>query len=374
MMENMKNRFESADIACSVKVSDAVNIKGNSIAIGEDTIIETGVEIVGKNIRIGKDVYIGNNSIIRGENINIGDNCIIFGNVMITVTKEFILGSRSKISKNCVFRCYKIKIGKELWCNENVDIGGGGCWQNSAMLEVGDFVHIGKGAMINVCKPVHIGSKTGIGIESMIFTHSAGNGQSVLEGYSHTEKTVWIGNHVSLFTRAFVTPGTIVEDGAMIGAMSYAVGTIKKGLNVGIPTVLKKEIFPLDSNNKIEMLINIMERALNGEADIISINQDLNKKNEKAIVVIHEYDDVKKMVSLIKNQYKEIIVVAIRCNTADNKNTVICVENETISGRTTELSEKLRDIFRREGIILDYSGYTPFKLDAFLLREKGIER
>ena len=160
----------------------------------------------------------------------------------------------------------------------------------------------------------------------------------------------------------------------MIGAMSYAVGTIKKGLNVGIPTVLKKEIFPLDSNNKIEMLINIMERALNGEADIISINQDLNKKNEKAIVVIHEYDDVKKMVSLIKNQYKEIIVVAIRCNTADNKNTVICVENETISGRTTELSEKLRDIFRREGIILDYSGYTPFKLDAFLLREKGIER
>lgn len=308
--------------------------KQRGYQIGNNCVIEAGSVIEGKSVLIGDDVHIGRNCVIRGEEIIIGDNCLFYDDVFIHTVKHIQFGNRCKVSRQCTFRGNRMIFGNELWCNEFVDIGGGGCWSEKAFLEVGDFVHIGKSVMINVCCHVHIGDMTGIGIESMIFTHSAGNGQSILEGYKHIEENVWIGNHVSLFTRAFVAPGTVIEDGATIGAMAYVRGVAKKGLHLGIPAKLKKEYEEISDEEQNKILKDEILNAFGSKVEI----------HDKKLVVSGEN----------------------RC--------VFDIEKGYINGTATELSEKLRDFLRRNGILLKFQNYTPYKLDYEELRKRGVER
>lgn len=349
-----------------------------SISIGSHCVFEEGVVIDGNNIIIKDNVHIGKNCFIKGENIVIGENSLIYDQVLIATTKQLELGNRCKISRNCAFRCYSIYIGNDLWCNENVDIGGGGCWQESAELEIGDFVHIGKNAMINVCQPTHIGSRTGIGIESMIFTHSAGNGQSVLEGYSHIEKGVWIGDHVSLFTRAFITPGCKIDSGVIVGASAYASGYLEKGLYVGIPAKKKREIPVLGYENKVEIMQQMLIQHFEKSVSLYLDNALLNSQYRDCILLLTEEDDKKnhRLIQSISKSHENAVVISIlplNKNSAANLTTIRLVEND-ISGITSILSESVRDLLRRNGILPDFIDYTPFPLNYDELKRKGIER
>ena len=371
--------FERELIEKNVIISGKVyihpqNYNESTLFIGENCIIEEDVCIEADNLYIASNSHIGKGCRLKGKNIYIGENCLLYEKVFIQVIDEFKLGKRGKISTNCVFRCYSINIGIELWCNENADVGGGGCWQESALLEIGDFVHIGKNAMINVCKPVHIGKKTGIGIESMIFTHSAGNGQSVLEGYYHIEKEVWIGNHVSLYSRAFVTPGSVLADGTIVGANAYISGTTSRGLYVGTPAKLKKEIESPNNIVKAQLLKDIIFSQYSNSATIYWNGVAMNDFSENAIYL---WENIGQEPLLIENDHNITVGIFLEesCIVSEHYySSYIVIKEEYIKGKTTEISECLRNTLRREGIILDYDTYTPYKLDYNMLKKRGIER
>lgn len=359
------------------------NDENSKVIIGNNCTIEDSTEIIADEIIIGDDVHIGKKCKIKGKRVVINYNCLIYDDNHIVVLNTFEIGARGKISRGCVFRCNNITIGKELWCNEDVDIGGGGCWQESAELEIGDFVHIGKRAMLNVCKKVHIGSCSGIGIESMIFTHSAGNGQSVLLGYKHIEKEVWIGSHVSLFTRAFITPGCVINDGATIGANSFVVGEIKKGLYAGTPAIKKKDVSALTKEEALDYLIRTMENSFLDQANIyhndimiadISSNQ-YNNVDSIIVVDSENYFIDNNIDSFKSNKANTVIISFVNAKANELKDiTVFDLFNETVSGKTSYLSERIRDVLRRDGIILNYVDYQPFKLHYDVFKERGIER
>ena len=350
------------------------------ISIGNNCVFEDGVVIIGQNIVIDDNVHIGKNCFIKGENIKIGNNTLIFDQVLIAVTKQLVLGTRNKISRDCAFRCYSIRIGNDLWCNENVDIGGGGCWQNSALLEIGDFVHIGKSAMINVCQPTYIGSRTGIGIESMIFTHSAGNGQSILEGYTHTEKSVWIGEHVSLYTRAFIAPGSTLDSGVIVGASAYASGHLEKGLYVGIPAKKKREIPKLSNEERISIMKKVLIQSFDGKVSLYHGKELLNSTYSEGILLLTEENNKtnQELIDELFTNHKNIIVLSMCPFNVDTykvkKYTLFRLIENDILGVTSVLSENVRDMLRRNGILPNYSYYSPFQLDYNKLKMKGIEK
>ncbi len=352
-------------------IADEYRKKG--YILGENCVIEPGTLIEGESVVIGNDVHIGKGCVIRSKEICIGDNCLIFDEVFIHTAKKIAIGERGKISRNCTFRGSELLFGKELWCNEGVDIGGGGCWQNTAILKVGNFVHIGKSAMINICRPVYIGNKTGIGIESMIFTHSAGNGQSVLDGYKHIEREVWIGNHVSLYTRAFVTPGTYIEDGVTVGAMSYVGGRLTKGLYVGIPAKLKKTFMESGREEKHQILCEMLLEIFDGKASVYSNETLLNKQYARAILINENFKN-ENAYEQIKKVYDEFIIVNENSEFQDDQICVFDIAREQIYGTQTTFSEEIRDCLRRNGILLDFGSYQPKKLDYNLLKMRGVER
>jgi len=344
--------------------------------IGDNTVIENNVEIEGNIVEIGNDVYLANGVRIKSDLIRIGDNSIFYSDINIRVSKVFSIGNRCKISRGARFKAHEIYIGNELWCNENVEIGGGGSGKKSAILTVGDFVHIGKNASINVCKKVSIGNKTGIGIESIIFTHSSGNGQSIFEGYSHVEEEVHVGNNVSIYSRAIIAPGTVIEDGVTVGALSYVHRTLESNsLYAGVPAKKIKTIKKLSDEDKFKCLLNLLEYELHDTA-VYSRNENTFSipKDNSCIYIYKKNSKMTKVVlNKLSNSYKSVIAINFANDLGCNAKTEINLWSNYICGETTEITELIRDILRRYGIVLNWRDYEPYKLNYNLFREKGIE-
>lgn len=331
--------------------------------VGKRVYFGKNVKIFGKNVNIGDDCYFDDNVTIQARNVSIGYNTIIYNNVDIYAISDLKLGCRNKISRNCMFKAFSIDTGHDLWCNENVEVGGGGWRYETATLTIGDFVHIGKNAHINVCQPIKIDGYCGIGMECMLFTHSSGNGQSILEGYQHIEGPIHIAKRASLYSRVIVPPNTKIEEGVIVAANSYLKnGVIEaRGFYAGSPAVLKKKMVTPTIDEKFEAIKQIL--AVKKELDEgtyfsekYGMNMLISKGKIKGLG-----NDVECYITLGGFEKKGA------------SKTYIDLNSYHISGIASETTEKLRDEMRRSGIILDFKNYAPKKLDAVLLKNSKIE-
>lgn len=288
---------------------------------------------------------------------------MFYPNVDIYVNNTFRLGDRSKISRNVSMRAESVLIGKELWCNEYVEVGGGGWEKATAILEIGDHVLLGKGCSINVCAPVTIGSCTGIGIESMIFTHSSGNGQSVLDGYKHIEQPVIIGNHVSLFSRVIVAPGAEIADGVTVGAMAYLKGkTEQNKFYAGMPA---KEKGTIASSTDWQSILQV------------SLVRELREKTGNVVMAGFIITDVVSCDDIAKHESNGCqVIICQKCVSVPNNTTIAVFDlgRNVVYGTASSFSENVRDALRRLGILFDYCNYAPPHLDYNTLYKRGVEK
>lgn len=358
-----------------------MKFKLRGYSLGRNIRISKGVKIEAEKVSIGDNVYIGKDVIIKAKEVNIGDNCLLFDRVNINVINKFVLNKRSKISRDVTFRAYDIVVGEELWCNEGVDIGGGGWKKNTAKLFLGDNVHLGENVMINVCQEVRIGNQTGIGIETMILTHSSGHGQSILQGYNHIERAVNIGNNVSIYSRAFITPGTIIKNGVVLGAMSYARGILdEKCLYLGTPAKKVRMFTELACNEKYKNIKQLIENELELRCSLTSNTEYMvyqnHMENIKYVIILWNEKDKEFLNTDLKNILADSISIVINIVGNEYDSNFSCefnLNNFTLTGKTTQLSEKLCDIFRRYGMIFKRKGYESFLLDYKSFKQSGIE-
>lgn len=324
-------------------------LKKRGWKIGKNVYIGKGVVIKCKNLVIEDDCFILDNVFIDCPEIILKRNTIIFSNCYFKVKKNLVLGERSKISRNCIFKGQSIVGERDLWCNENVEVGGGGWNSPKANLYIGPFQHIGKNVHINVCEEVRLKGFSGIGMDCMIFTHGAGQGQSVFKGYSLTEGPVYIGQHVSINSRVIVAPDSIINDGCCVGASAYVSGELSSnGLYVGIPARYKKDIIELTDEMKKTIIVKHF-----------GLKED--QKNA--------YSGIYYNSRITFYNLNEIILEKNGCHQV-----VIDINASTIKGIAYEDSEKIRDEFRRMGeILIPSDGYIFAKLDPFVFLERGIE-
>lgn len=347
------------------------NLKRRGWKIGKNVVIENGCVLEASVGYIGDDVHIGSECVIRAEKVKIGNNCLLFPRLCVVVKKSFVLGDRGKIGRNTTIRAYSVHIGKEFWCNENAEVGGGGWEKATAVLHIGNNVLLGKGASINVCKPVTIGSCTGIGIDCMIFSHSSGNGQSILKGYKHVELPVTIGNKVSLFTRSIIAPGSVVKNGVTVAAMAFLSGNTEENcLYAGVPAKKVKNIKSVPN----EEWSNVLKKALRDEECLSLVDgaQHESAITENHILLVDKLTQAK--LERFRKQGVRIIICKENIVHCETDLTIFDIGTYKISGSTSDFSEKVRNALRRNGIMFSYKEYSPYKLSYKELVDRGIER
>jgi acetyltransferase-like isoleucine patch superfamily enzyme len=247
------------------------------------------------------------NNVVTGRDVKIHPSAQL-------LAKEIIIGDFSKIGKDVIIVGDHVEIGREAWIDTEVLIGGGRAEMGS--LKTGDFLHLGKGAMVNTANEVTIGNEVGIGMDGRIFTHGAY--LSEYEGFPYQDAPIKIGSNVWL-PYAIVFPGVTIGDNVVVSAMSLVNIDLPDGcLAAGIPAkILREGVYP---------------REITTEKKIQILNQILLEAKKKGINAQQDADG------------KTITV---------NK-TAFDVPNRRIEGAVDESTEKMKDLLRRHGIRFRY--------------------
>jgi acetyltransferase-like isoleucine patch superfamily enzyme len=114
--------------------------------------------------------------------------------------------------------------GKDLRIHGNVFMGG---LEN---LKIGDYVRIGSGAFFYCQGGLTIGNNVQFSRNVLIYTSNHNiNSSAIPYDRSYTSKPVKIGNSVWIGMNVVITPGTTIEDGAIIGMGTVVSGIVPKG-------------------------------------------------------------------------------------------------------------------------------------------------
>lgn len=175
---------------------------------------------VGKNFRADRFPKL----ILENSNFNIGDDVIFFGEIEIRVLKS----SSLKISNNC-------KI------DDNVRI----ISTNNAKIEINNLTSIGKGTVINGGTDIYLGENCLI--SGYVYLQSSSHGyekNQFIREQNHTYGKIEILNDVWVGAHSFISMGTRVKNGGIVGANSF----VKKNtlineneIFVGVPAKLKSK-------------------------------------------------------------------------------------------------------------------------------------
>lgn len=212
-------------------------LRSEGALIGENVAFGLGATICAETrLEVGRGAFIGPRTRIRAPEVTIGPYSLIFSEVDIKCLRLFQLGEHCKISRGCVFRGREIRIGQELWCNSEVEIGGGGWESSHAILTIGDAQVIGRRASINLCREVTLAGYGALSIDGMILTHGGGHCQSILDGFQWREESVSVGLNSAILVRAIVLPGVQIGRSSTVAAGAVVTRDVSdETLVAGVP-------------------------------------------------------------------------------------------------------------------------------------------
>jgi acetyltransferase-like isoleucine patch superfamily enzyme len=230
----------------------------------------------------------------------------------ITIGKGTIIGPHTRLVGT------KISIGRDSWIGSHALIGGGSAFDPQAILQAGDFFHLGDHGEVNIARGVYIGDEVGLGVQTRIFTHGAW--LSEIDGFPanfdlvNIESRVWIPNGqvnpgVSLGNDSVYIPGSVVSESQPSNAL---IG--------GNPAkVIKENYYPrsMMPTEKTSVMFRIGQEVSN----------------------LVEYDFVD-----ISSDWPLMIVNGVTFD----------LSNKTIQGEANKTSEIARQQLRRHGIRFKY--------------------
>jgi len=194
---------------------------------------------------------------IIANQINIGNSVSLGNNISISLKGDFQIGDFSRLGDNTHIKGNNVSFGKHLFHSAGLTIGGGG-WQNpTANFEIGDRCTIHNN-FINICQPVKIGNDVGFSGDVTILTH--GFWLSVLDGYPASFSGVKIGDGVIVGFRSTIMMGVEIADYVVIGSNALVSKNLsEKGIYAGVPAKKIKDIEPLNIEQRVKKLEEIIE-------------------------------------------------------------------------------------------------------------------
>lgn len=239
-----------------------------------------------------------------------GHGVVIHPTAQVNVSERLVIGDHATISEGCVIEGRDITVGQEFYMGPRATIGGGSRFERQSSLRVGHYLHMGEGSFINTARPVTIGNEVGLGMGTKIFTHGAY--LSALSGFPVSFAPVSIGNRVWL-PGATVNPGVDIGDDVVVAVGSVVTKDIPSGsLAAGVPASV------------------IREGAYPAEIDVARFWQSF----------LSDWKDLGMSTDEIRVDGSCLWV----------GETLFDPKLQTIRGRSSQFTEKLRDQLRRYGI------------------------
>ena len=180
--------------------------------------------IQARHIDIHPSVKFGKNVNIKCESIKLGEFCIIGDNVTI--------------------ECNSFEADSWLFMWHGVEVGRGGCNGPNSNVKIGKGVGIFENTVLNPSEPIEIGDNCGIGADVMIWTHGAW--LDITQGFPSDFGPVKIGDNVWLPARSIVLPNVTIGNDVVIGINSIINRDLPSGcLAAGAPCkVIKEKLYP----------------------------------------------------------------------------------------------------------------------------------
>ena len=197
---------------------------------------------------------------IEADSIEIGKKVHFGSNISILLKGKFSIGDYSCLGDDVQIRGNNVKIGQHLFHSSGLRVGGGGYQNPTANLTIGDRCTIHDN-IINIYEPIEIGNDVGLSNEVTLLTH--GYWLSVLEGYPASFAGIKIRDGVIIGYRSLVMMGVEIAEESVIGAQSVVSKSIlKKGIYAGSPARLIRGIIPLDYDQRIKRIAEIIGKYI----------------------------------------------------------------------------------------------------------------
>lgn len=232
------------------------------------------------------------------------------------IGEDVEIGDWSKVHEHVVIQG-KVKIGRGAWILPYSEIGGG--QKELGYLNVGDFLHLGKFAFINIADKVMLGHEVGIGQQTKLYTHGAY--LSIWEGFPSKRGPIYLGPNVWL-PQATVMPDVTIGGNVVVLTGSNVTRDLPSGcLAGGSPAcVIREDVYPTVPNT------------------------------ERRISILNY------VITLARMEYK----VKTKMDILDNAHTLrvgrtnFLPETRAIEGPVSKSTELVRNLLRREGIRFRY--------------------
>ena len=183
------------------KISTSAVLKDASIE-SDDVVIDDGVKLT--------NVYIKAKKVVIKANAELTE-CKLFSDGKITIGKATVIKERTIINA-----FLGISIGDRTVIDRDVFVGG--MQSEKSELIVGDDCVVLYRSYLNTTRKITIGSNTGIGGYSKIFTHSSW--PNVLKGNPFKFADVVMQDNVWIAWDVLIMPGVVIERDTIVGSGS----------------------------------------------------------------------------------------------------------------------------------------------------------
>lgn len=350
-------RAFGAEIGADFEIGAGSQLLASSISAGRQVVIAENVVIEAKRIILADGVRIDEGVRIRAESLNIGQGTVLQENCRVSCRGPAYFGDQVVVREGLDCECEDLFVGSETFFARYVIIGRGGSREPTARITVGERNFLGERSMLNACMPIRIGNDSFLGQNSIIMTHNIGH--SYLDGYENAFQPVSIGQKVQIGINCVLYPGTMIEDGAIVGSNSYVIGRVPMGKMVlGVPArVIKEAHRDLQPGEKVERFFELADRFRQLlEARSIPLKE---KRQAGEVSYYFVYDNAAYSVAFRRDSNVGSpptdtlnIIIALESSSFPNHENVVWfnLQDNTVTGVSNPVSEGVREFLRKAGI------------------------
>jgi acetyltransferase-like isoleucine patch superfamily enzyme len=353
MQQIEANRMVAAEAPA---IGEKSFIQANEVVLGRNVRIGSHVDIVCDRLELGDGCSIGAHSSLMSPEITLEDGCSVGKSAEAELNDFLRLGRQSSLGHRVKVSGRGLSSGEFLWMKNDVIVGGGGSQGPNSYLRIGNQSTIIDKCYLNLSEEISMGDGVALSYNVTILTHGAW--QPALMGFKTKFGRVRIGNYSVVYLNAIVLPGLSIGDYATVGAGAVVMRDVPDySLAMGNPATIVKSApnypSPLAERDIDSLLLSILS----------DYSRTLELKGGK-VVETSSLDHCFLEVDLNGGRYTIAYVrrgggprprpgITIAFGPLSEASAGEChfnLKDLTVDGKSTALSEDLRDYLRRRAI------------------------
>lgn len=300
---------------------------------------------------IASSVWIGSGTLIRAPRIVLGEQVQLGEDGDIECSESLLIAALSSFRSGLNVRARAVQVGENVFAGERIEISAGtrNPW---AILSVGDATFIGDDVLLDVSRPIVIGSESFVTQRTVLITHNIG--QSVLEGYENRFAPIVLEDRCQVGMNSTLYAGVRIGSGAIVGSNSFVACAVPAGkMAAGVPARVVRNaartMTPAQQEQTARQMLREFRELLELRDCAVTMSEDdafvLRHADEDYLVALRGYGSSPAMAA----QSGVLWTLDSRQDRGDGW-TVFSLLEKKVSGAGGVVAETSREFLRKRGI------------------------